>query len=70
MWFKVTFRYDFRELVPCVRLPHRSNRTHKIEAAFWGKLVSRLHQTLVSFILVIDFRPIDLFTYSVGNIKS
>lgn len=40
MWFKVAFRYDFRELVPCVRLPHRSNKTHKIKAAFWGKLVS------------------------------
>lgn len=70
MWFKVAFRYDFRELVPFVKLPHRSNRTHKIKAAFRERLVSRLHQTLVSFMLVIDFRPVDLFTYSVVNIKS
>lgn len=71
IWFKVAFRYHFRELFPFVKLPHVSNRTHKIRPAFWGRLVCRPHQTILSFIIpVIDFRPKDLFTYSVVNIKS
>lgn len=33
--------------VPFVKLPHVSNRTHKIKSAFWGKLVCSLIRFLI-----------------------